>query len=100
MKYVVLLFLAVFFLGSAFGQDGNEPNDSSAAATPLECGTTAEGYIQAAGDQDWFKITLQSSGTFSARLTSVPNSIQPSLTLYRSTDGALELLTDDGDNLC
>jgi len=52
--------------------DDYEPNDSRTAAYAVTSGTTYNGKISSASDQDWFKFTTNASGTLAITLGSLP----------------------------
>ena len=53
-------------------EDPNEPNDRIYTATPLSPGTEYRGVFGAAGDEDWFRLTLDNRSIVTVVLDGVP----------------------------
>jgi hypothetical protein len=56
-----------------------EPNGEIGDATEIQAGQKTDGYIFPAGDGDFYKIFLNSSGVLTASLKSVPQSVAGSM---------------------
>jgi hypothetical protein len=90
-----LIFLLFLGLGSAFGQDIYEPNDTYETATPVNCGDQLSAYIQAEGDVDWYEIEMAESGVLEVAVTSVPANIDMNVEVHMLVENVLTLIADD-----
>ena len=103
--YILGIIIFVFGLGTSYGQDIYEPNDTYETAAPVSCGDEITAYIQVDGDIDWYEIVMGESGVLEVAVTSVPDDIRMNLEIYQVIDNVLTLIADDrinagyGDNV-
>ena len=72
---------------TAGGAAEQEPNDDKGHATPIQAGATVSGFL-AAGDQDWYKLTLPSPQLVRAEL-SCPERVNVKIAVHDA--GGMEL---------
>src|SRR5262245_55399676 len=74
-----------------------EPNDTTAAANPIERvldeRVTISGRVNALGDRDWFRIDLHEGDVFGAALSG-QKALNPAIRLVNS-DGELQIANDN-----
>ena len=75
---IVLIAIAVF-AGSVYGQDSHEPNDALGDATAITFNQTVIGDIFPAGDGDYYKFYVNSSGILQVKIEGVPGDMRTSV---------------------
>ncbi|MGB3459170.1 MAG: hypothetical protein WBB08_07735 [Halobacteriota archaeon] len=78
---IVLIAIAVV-TGSVYGQDLNEPNNEIGDATAITFNQTVNSYISPAGDVDYYKFYVDSSGIMQIKLDNVPSDMRVRIDLY------------------
>jgi len=71
-------------------EDPNEPNDRIYAATPLAPGTEYRGVFAVQGDEDWFRLKLDSRSIVSVTLDGVPTDRRVRMEVYDKRQQLLE----------
>ena len=78
IAFVVMAAIA----GSVYAQDLNEPNDEIGDATEINFNQTVSSYISPAGDVDYYKFYVNSSGIMQIELDNVPSDMRAEIELY------------------
>jgi subtilisin family serine protease len=71
-------------------EDPNEPNDRIYAATPLAPGTEYRGVFATRGDEDWFRLKLDSRSIVTLVLDGVPADRSVRMEIYNKRQQLLE----------
>ncbi len=81
MISTTFVFLA-FVSGAYCQEDPNEPNGELGNATGINIGEAFGGYINPAGDVDFYKFNIDSPGILEVKLTSVPDEMKTKIDFY------------------
>jgi hypothetical protein len=95
ISQLILLFFLV--LNSTTAQDNFEPNNTITNAATLDCEQFYQPFIQELGDQDWFKVDMQSAGALSAEISNVSNSLDIDVSIWQLSNGQSILIANDDD---
>ncbi|HID20010.1 MAG TPA: hypothetical protein EYP28_03595, partial [Methanophagales archaeon] len=86
MKKITPILIALIamaaIIGSVYGQDLNEPDNEIGDATAITFNQTVNSYISPAGDVDYYKFYVNSSGILQVKLEGVPGDMRTRIELY------------------
>jgi len=101
MVMLILCIAMVLHPLSTFAEE-TEPNDKLGIANAVTAGATNTGSFTPAGDNDWFKIALQTPGRLVCSITSLPANIRSYITLYNRNADYMYMTSyamNDGDDV-
>ena len=79
---LIALIAMIAITGSVYGQDSHEPNDALGDATAITFNQTVIGDIFPAGDGDYYKFYVNSSGILQVKIEGVPGDMRTRIDLY------------------
>ena len=82
LAMLILCIAMVLQPFSAFAAEETEPNGKLGIANAVTAGEANTGSFTPAGDNDWFKVALQTPGRLVCSITSPPENIRSYITLY------------------